>query len=246
MRATAPESRLAWLSESVERDPGNADSQYWLAMELVEDLGRHERAIQCQDRAACVRAVREHAALGERPGDPRVAILESRLTALEGHAREAEADLWRACQRFPGNVGCDEALVTLAMSNSSENLTDAVKRFVASGCANAESCSRTQLTLGNLFARAGKWNIAITHYERAAREAPSPETWGALAHAARQAGNDTQAADAQRRASLLQGRSPRRQRAASLTADVTAAPEDATPAQLPAAPPGDEPSTTRP
>jgi tetratricopeptide (TPR) repeat protein len=202
-RTSEPAARLEWLTEAVERAPEEADSQYWLAAVLLEDLKRKQGAILCQDRAACARSIREHAALGDRAGDPRLAVLEAELEAEEGNAKAGEAGLLRACERYSGNAGCDTALIELAMQNQSEELPRAVKRYLASSCATEERCGQAELRLGHLFSRAGRWNVALTHYERAARQAPAKATWQALADISRRLGNQALEAEALRHVHLL-------------------------------------------
>lgn len=195
-----PAKRIEWLREAVVRAPGDAESRYRLAAELLEDLARKDAAVVCQDRAVCAASIREHAALGERPGDPRVVILLAQLLAEEGKPALGESELWQECQRFAGNTGCDAALVTLSIQNESSRAQEAVKRYLASGCARPSACAQTELHLGQVFSRAGHWNVALTHYERAAREAPSPSTWQAVALASRQTGNSALEAEALRKA----------------------------------------------
>jgi Flp pilus assembly protein TadD len=203
LRSEDPATRLQWLEEAVAREPADAESQYRLALELLEDLKRKQAAVQCQDRAACARSIRDHARLGEAPDDPRGVILEAQLQAEEGNAKAAEAGLWRACERYAGNTGCDAALVELAVQNQSEQLPRAEKRYLASGCSTRENCARSELHLGNLASRAGHWNMALTHYEHATREAPTKASWQALADVSKRLGNETVEADALRRVRLL-------------------------------------------
>ena len=63
------------------------------------------------------------------------------------------------------------------------------------------------LGIGALFANAGRWHSALSHFEHATQESPSTEAWQAVAGAAERLGDDTVAADARRRVALLaQGR----------------------------------------
>lgn len=204
MKTHDPATRLQWFEDAVARDPSDPDSQYRLAGELLEDLKRKEAAVRCGDRAACANAIREHARRGEQPADPRVAILEAQLQAEEGNAKAGEAALWRACEGHAGSTACDAALVELAVQNQSEQLPRAEKRYLASACSTQEKCARAELHLGNLASRVGHWNVALSHYERATREAPSKVTWQALADVSKRLGNETVAADALRRVRLLE------------------------------------------
>ncbi|MEY4548883.1 MAG: hypothetical protein RL685_5078, partial [Pseudomonadota bacterium] len=203
-RSQDPEKRLAWLEDVVQRAPEGADGHYWLSAELLADLKRGQAAVACGERAACIVRAREHASRGERAGDPRVAILLADIEVQAGDPRGAERKLGAACARFAGNPGCDEAVVALALQNDSVELLDAVRRFVASGCSTQEACGRTHLALGNLFARAGRWSTALGHYEHAAQEAPSPDTWRVLAEVSGRLGYTAVQADAQRRMRLLE------------------------------------------
>ena len=102
------------------------------------------------------------------------------------------------------DVACNDALVDLALRNSSERLPDAVRRLVAVACVDRERCAQAQLNLGRKFAAAGRLNVALSHYEQAAKELPSVETWRAVANTAQQVGQRSLAEDALRHLRVLE------------------------------------------
>jgi tetratricopeptide (TPR) repeat protein len=205
-----PAARIRLLEEATERDPSDADTHYLVTSELLRDLGRQEHAVFCTDREACLRSARSHADKSERPGDPRVVILQAQIVAEQGERAGAEAQLWRSCEHFPGHVGCAEALVTLAVANESPRLSDAVKRFVAVGCSSEENCSRTHGVLGDLFMAVGLKNTALLHFEQAARHVPSAGSLQRLAKLSRELGHQALADAAIRRAQAFDSRRARR------------------------------------
>jgi len=194
--------RTHLLERAVEHDPGHADAHYQLALELLSSVRRQaEGACAAQPRECLLRAA-EHARLGSRPGSSRTAILEARLLAERGQPQEAEELLAQACERLPGDLDVADALVNQALANDSPRLEGAVRSLVATACSNPERCGATHSSLGNRFANAGSWHLAVAHYQRAAEEAPSPAAWQALAGAADQLGLGTLAASARRRLAL--------------------------------------------
>jgi tetratricopeptide (TPR) repeat protein len=203
-REPEPSTRLAWLEDVVRRAPQDADGHYWLAVELLADLKRGDAAVACRERAACIARAREHARRGERAGDPRVVILLADVEVQAGNPHAAEQGLREGCTRFPGNAGCHEAIVALALANDSPELTASVRRLVASGCTTQEACGQTHLAVGHLFARAGRLNTALGHYEHATREAPSPDAWRALGDVAGRLGYSAIQTEARRRMQLLE------------------------------------------
>lgn len=208
-RTSDPESRLQLLEQSLERDPAQVNAHYLVASELLHDLQRKTGAVLCtQQRDACLTRAKKHAKLAATAGDSRAGILESRLIAEEGNPSEAEAHLSRVCEQFPGDLACADARAARAVANQSPRLPEAVNALIALGCSNRERCSKTHVGLGNLFASAKQWHLALGHYRKAAQEAPSAATWLALAGAAEQLGQDAVAADARRRIRLLEGANP--------------------------------------
>jgi len=125
------------------------------------------------------------------------------LLAERGDPAKAETFLAEGCAQYPGDVKCLGAWVARAMKNDSPHLSDAVRALVAAGCSDAEACASTHIGIGTLFANAGRWHTALSHFEQATREASSSEAWQAVARASDQVGDDTRAAEARRRVALF-------------------------------------------
>jgi tetratricopeptide (TPR) repeat protein len=197
--------RVQLLERALERQPGLSNAHHQLAIELLEDTQRGAAGAVCAaQRETCLLRALEHARRGSQPGSSREAVLEAKIRAEQQQPREAEEQLARACQELPMDVACNDALVDLALRNSSERLPDAVRRLVAVACVDRERCATAQLNLGRKFAAAGQWNVALGHYEQAAKELPSVDTWGAVASTAQQLGQRTLADDALRRVRVLE------------------------------------------
>lgn len=204
-RTSDPELRLQLLDQSLARDPGQVEAHYLLASELLHDIHRKNRGVICPDqREACLSRAKEHAKRAASTGDSRGGILEARLLVEQGKADEAEVHLAQVCERFAGDLACADARAARAVANKSSRLPEAVNALIALGCSSRERCSKTHVGLGNLFASEKQWHLALGHYRQAAKEAPSPTTWQALARAAEKLGQDAVAADARRRVQMLE------------------------------------------
>jgi tetratricopeptide (TPR) repeat protein len=195
-------ARARLLERALEHDPGHAEAHYQLALELLSDLSRQAVGACAAQREACLLRATEHARLGDQPGSSRTPVLEARLLAEQGQTQRAEELLAQTCERLPGDLEATDALVNQALSNDSPRLPSAVRSLVAAACSTPERCAAAHVRLGNRFATAGRWHLALAHYQHAADEAPSPDTWQAVAAAADQLGLETLAASARRRLEL--------------------------------------------
>jgi len=183
--------------------PHQPDAHHQLALELARDVAREPAGVACGgQRRTCLDRAADHAKRGYRAGSARTGILEARILTERGQPLEAEEHLARTCEQLPGDLACNEALVAQALANDSPRLPSAVKALVAVACNNRERCGRAHLTLGNRFAQAGQWHVALTHYRHAAEEAPSAQAWQALARAAEHVGQESVALEARRRVGL--------------------------------------------
>lgn len=197
-------TRLHLLEKALKRDPNQADAHHQLATELLRAVTLEQGTNVCKaQREPCLDKAAAHARRGYEPGSPRTGILEARILAERGQAHEAEEHLARTCEQLPGDLGCSDALVAQALVNDSPRLPTAVKSLIALACGNRERCGESHLKLGNRFAGAGQWHVALAHYRHATTETPSTQTWQALARAAERLGQETLAADARRRMALL-------------------------------------------
>jgi hypothetical protein len=202
-RTTEVPARLHFLQAALERDPGAAEVHYRIAWELLQDLALKDAGTICaQQHDACLALIEDHARRAPA-GDSRRVVLESWLLAERGDPWKAEEFLARGCERFPGDVKCLGAWVARALKNDSPRLQQAVNALVAAGCTDADSCASTHLGIGTLFANAGRWNNALTHFKHAAQEASTIEAWRAVANSAERIGDATTAKDARRRVALL-------------------------------------------
>jgi tetratricopeptide (TPR) repeat protein len=176
---------------------------YRLALDLLSDLSRGESGACASQREICLTQLSQHIERATVAGDSRTVVLEGQLLAARGERERAEQFLERGCQPFPGDVKCLRAWVARALANQSPRLQDAVNAYVAAGCKDAEACADAHMGLGVLFANAGRWHNALSHYQHATAEAPTPEAWQAVAKVAEQLGDETMAKDARRRVSLF-------------------------------------------
>ncbi|MEO8180399.1 MAG: O-antigen ligase family protein [Deltaproteobacteria bacterium] len=198
--------RVELLEQALQRQPELTDAQYRLAQELLDDVRRKDAGSVCKaQRDGCLARASEHAARGAPLQSSRAVVLEARILVERGQAHAAEEQLFSSCQRFPADVPCAEALVDLALANSSERLSDAARRVVAAACVDRERCANAETRLAHKFAATGRLNVALSHFERAAKELPSIATWQAVATTAQRVGQRSLADDALRQVRLLGG-----------------------------------------
>ncbi|MEY2933725.1 MAG: lipopolysaccharide lipooligosaccharide O-antigen ligase, partial [Pseudomonadota bacterium] len=196
------------LEEVLERDPDAADAHHRLAIDLLSELSLGEGGRCASRRESCLTELAQHVQRAAIPGNSRSVVLEGQLLAARGEPQRAEQFLEHGCQPFPGDVKCLREWVARALANQSSRLQDAVNAYVAAGCSNADGCAYAHMTLGTMFANAGRWHDALSHYQHATREAPTPEAWQAVASVAERLGDETTATDALRRVNLFARRQP--------------------------------------
>jgi tetratricopeptide (TPR) repeat protein len=197
--------RVHWLERALARDPGSASIHYRIALELARDLQLAERGVICRERRSdCLQRAAEHAAHAADPPSPAAAVLSAQLVELSQGSSAAEDQLAAGCAPFPGDEDCARALVALALKNQSARLPVAVRVLIAAGCATRERCEATHSSLAGQYATLGQWRNAASHYRQATQEWPTAGNWRALANASQQLGQTERAADALRRAELLE------------------------------------------
>ncbi|HVZ32601.1 MAG TPA: hypothetical protein VG963_09255, partial [Polyangiaceae bacterium] len=215
-----PALELAWRERALERDPDRAELHANFARALLEDLQRGQSAVRCASaRDACLERAEREARLAAVRGNSQSLLLEARLLSLRDPQR-AEARLASGCGEFPADTGCLQALFELGLQNQSPRLAQSARAWIAAACTDSERCAQTLLAIARRFAAHQQWNVALGYYQRATREAPSVQTWQALASAARQTGQNEIAAEAERHLAQL---APARASAAAASAAPSSA-----------------------
>ncbi len=194
--------RVSILERALERKPNFADAHHQLATELLADL-RRGGEVCGGARQSCLERALNEARQGAMANSSRTAVLTANIRRELGEGASAEQQLARDCQEFVGDHACAEALVDLALANNSEHLPEAIHGWTAIACVDRERCAAAELSLGRKLGATDRWNMALTHFERAAREMPSVETWRAIADTAQRVGQKTLAHDALRHLQLL-------------------------------------------
>jgi hypothetical protein len=199
-----PELELSWRERALERSPDRPELHAKFAGALLEDLQRGESAARCASaRDACLERAEREARLAGSPHDSQSLLLEARILAFRGDPQRAEARLASGCSEFPADTACLQALFDLGLQNQSPRLAQSARAWIAAACTDSERCAQTLLAIARRFAAHQQWNVALGYYQRAAREAPSLQTWQALASAARQTGQNEIAAEAERHLAQL-------------------------------------------
>lgn len=201
LRPQDAEARRRYLSEALARDPRSPSANAAMALELLAELALKDRSATCaaERRAECLKSVRSHArVLDERdPQSSAGARLKSRLLRLEGNPVAAEKLLADRCRSTNERAECLHArLEAAAECDPPTELQTAIKDYLAASCAAVVACADAATIVGDLEASRGNWGSALSHYARAAREAPTEQRWLKLADAASRIGAHAQAVEA--------------------------------------------------
>jgi lipopolysaccharide biosynthesis regulator YciM len=194
------EARSLCDKEAIARDPARVGPRMREARALIHALEPASPASSlCPDRAACERAIEEHAkALAA--ADPRSSLasqVRARRLMAEGRAEDAERLLAGECAKASDRAPCARLRVEAASSlKSIDRMTAAVRDYLSTECSRAQACADAATWAGNLRSMRGEWGAAMTLYARAARDDPGEHRWLALADAASQAGAHAQAVEA--------------------------------------------------
>ncbi|MBI4954900.1 MAG: O-antigen ligase family protein [Myxococcales bacterium] len=178
--------------QALERNPKRAGPHTRLAAGVISRIA----AGRCEDITACRAAVEAHAvALADiDPRSSAAAQLRASLLIAEGHPDDAESLLATGCEGVTDLAPCLQLRASAAAKSSSpERLQVAAKALLSASCMRSDRCAEAATWLGDLHGSRGEWGTAVTHYERATREAPNDERFLKLADAASSAGLHSQA-----------------------------------------------------
>jgi len=210
LRPQDAEARRRFLGEALARDHQSPSANAAMATEILAELALGGGSTMCaaERRAECIRAVRSHARVlderdQQRSAGPR---LEARLLRLEGSPRAAERLLADRCRSTGERAECLRARVEAAAEcTPPTELQPAIKDYLAASCATTVECADAATFVADLEASRGNWGSAMSHYGRAAQEAPTEQRWLKLADAASRLGAHAQAVEALEKVAKLRG-----------------------------------------
>jgi tetratricopeptide (TPR) repeat protein len=193
--------RAALLRGAVERAPQSPVPRRHLAKLLLFELERDREGTLCaaERRQDCIHQVEEAAATLERllPGSPEGVELRGRLLVATGRSAEASALLSAACEQFELRRSCLVARLKAAVAQGDLPTTQSATEALANqACQSVEDCADLLGTIADILARAGKRDVALAYYTRAAREDGSDARWLRVADLASELGQHALAVQA--------------------------------------------------
>jgi hypothetical protein len=201
-RRDAPELRVRCLQMAIERNPATIAPRSLLVQDLMTAMSTQGAGSLCvaETRAACEQVIEEQVAafVKLRPETPMALTTRAQLWIATGRARDAEQLLRQGCRRYAYEafLQCSRQRVLAATATRSHELLDEASRDLASsGCASG-GCGELFAFLGGQSATLGDLGRALTYYQRAVEEEPTPARWRAVAHVASALGEHSLAASA--------------------------------------------------
>lgn len=206
LRGKVPRAEaITCLQAALERSPKHAVTVRRLGALRLEEAERAPSAV-CPSRAECLEQAVEHAQTLKRvlPNSSQGAQLEARALLAEGKAGEAQALLADICRRKTDEVSCLSVLLTATVQNGDIDAAhEAAKALLQSSCLKRSSCGATATRIAYVFAQKNEQLLALSYYERAARELDTADSWLRAAKLAKSLDLEARAASSLRRARRL-------------------------------------------
>lgn len=132
--------------------------------------------------------------------------VRAQLLQVRGKLTDADDLLGARCSSASDRPVCYRVRVDSAMKTKDPGrVHTAIKDFLAEQCAEGLSCARANIVVGDLLAQYGDVATARTHFERAAEDLPSEESWLRVADAASRSGAHYRAVEALEKVARLRG-----------------------------------------
>lgn len=200
------ELKARLLEESFRRDPGDSDTNYILALDLLGQLKDKTSECASTRREECERRLRRFADTVERTKPDSLAwvTLHAMMLSYAGKLDEAERWLADRCPQLPQSTACaGQRLAAANALGSRERFELAATAYLAAACSNVEQCAAAAKRVGGLELGRDDVQAALSHFERSVRELPSADGWLKVADAALRAGRLGRAQSALRHAQKL-------------------------------------------
>lgn len=185
--ARVEEGRLGdqLLDESIKRRE-TADAHVLRGFRLLANArGKKPPCAYSQDH--CLRSVKHHGerALALAPRSSPALSLWGTLLDVRHGPLEAEKFFRKKCPELGMDEYCLSHRVHFALRSGPETTRDAAADMLNTVCPRGRAdCARVAEDLANRTTRRGFKHLAVTYLRRAAKEAPSPARWVAVAEAA--------------------------------------------------------------
>lgn len=191
-----PELVVPCWREAARRS-NSPDAQRGLASALVDAL--EHGAAPCAGpgvQACTTEADQALARLGDQAFAARwqIATIRARLMAFQGDPSGAAAALLKYCPATNEAADCcQQALELAARSRNLEAIAAAATRYTAVVCGDPGACASVHERVGRVYEGLGAHALALSHFTRAAEQAPNAERWLLVAETAATAGSNVKA-----------------------------------------------------
>jgi hypothetical protein len=174
-------------------------------MRIVQRLQSRLVSGTCEDREACITALRQHAAylIESSPDSSQGDVVNARVSLAQGDADAARGALRSACNKPRDRQPC---LAALAEIEEADLLPAVIERSAAMSCGSPAACAATYDWASGIFASRNLWAQAYGAAAKAARTQPSAERWSRAAAFAARAGMPGEQSAAEREGARMQRR----------------------------------------
>jgi hypothetical protein len=185
---TRIETRERLLLEALKRDDRDIDALRMLTGDFVYYLERLDTLERCAgDRTTACTAQAERllerlAVLDKKSARP--VQLRARLLIAQGRGRDVGAVLKASCPSLEGrerSTCTKQWLELVGKYGTALELAEAGRAYLDEHCTGADACGASLERLGDLSSGRGDHLVALSFYERAARERPTDATWMKMA-----------------------------------------------------------------
>jgi hypothetical protein len=194
------------LTEALRRDPNSTRVLSAHAAHLLDSLSTGAERCEKPRRGACILAIEHDQRRLEQldPGGFAAAEVAAKLLVIEGKPERAEAMLAQYCFGSSQRSPCLRLRMLVAAETKNHDLlVRAAKDYATAGCNGPSDCHRVAGWIGAYLSKHGYHSAALTYLERVARDAPTVESWLAVADCAEKTGAMGRQIDALRRAQRL-------------------------------------------
>jgi tetratricopeptide (TPR) repeat protein len=195
IRLNKPEQSMVkdqLFDEALRRDPRLLEPHLVRADKWLAEVERNAADGPCAgpERAQCFQRLEDEAGhIGELdPNSDRPVILRGRALLVQGKPASADRLLADGCGKHSRPECLQWRVIAASSMKTGEDLGPAASAYLAASCSTSASCAAAAQSVGDTYAGRGDLLAAINFYERAAREAGTPEAWLKLAEAANRAG----------------------------------------------------------
>jgi tetratricopeptide (TPR) repeat protein len=189
------------LQEAVLRAPESPEPRRSLAKLLLMALEKGEGEELCagERREACVQRVDDAAKVLQRllPASSEGVELRGRLLMATGQSQRASTLMQESCEQFEERRSCLGTSLKAAVAHGElGQIQRATEALAGQSCRSIEDCGDLLSGIADVLARAGRKDVALAYYTRAAREDGGDKRWLRVADLASELGQHALAVQA--------------------------------------------------